>query len=140
MISYHPKPGAVLVCNYQTGFQSPEMVKTRLCVVITPRLRRREGLCTVVPLSTTAPIEVCDYHHLVEFSPELPRPWEGAAKWAKCDMLATVGHHRLSPIGVGRHADGRRRYIYPHLSDENLREIRRGALCALTLHSLTERL
>ncbi len=136
-ITYHPKPGAILVCDYQTGFREPEMVKVRLCVVITPRLRRRDGLCTVVPLSTTAPDPVQDYHHEVQLQPELPRPWQGSAKWAKCDMLATVGFHRLSPIGLGRDAAGKRRYIFPHVAPDQLKEIRRAVLCALTLRELT---
>ena len=116
------------------------MVKTRLCVVITPRLRRRVGLCTVVPLSTTAPNPVEDYHFEVQFPRQLPRPWDGASKWAKCDMLATVGHQRLSPIGVGRGPDGRRTYIYPHVTKDELKEIRKGVLCALTLRELTQHL
>jgi mRNA interferase MazF len=139
-ITFHPTPGAVLVCNYQTGFIEPEMVKTRLCVVITPRLRRRDGLCTVVPLSTTAPDPVEDYHFEVEFARELPRPWEGDRKWAKCDMLSTVGYGRLSPIGIGRGPDGKRRYIYPHVLPGQLKAIRAGVLCALTLRELTQHL
>ena len=139
-ITYHPKPGAVFVCNYQTGFQEPEIVKTRLCVVITPRLRKRDGLCTVVPLSTTDPASVEDYHVRLAFDLELPRPWDGPAKWAKCDMLATVGYQRLSPIGIGRAPDGRRRYIYPHLTADDLKRVRCGVLCASTLRELTAHL
>lgn len=139
-ITYHPKAGAILVCDYQTGFRAPEMVKRRCCVVITPRLRRRGGLCTVVPLSTTPPKPAEDYHYELQLEEELPRPWEGPSKWAKCDMLATVGYERLSPIGVGRQADGRRRYIYPHVTREQLKEIRRAVLCALALPELTAHL
>jgi mRNA interferase MazF len=139
-ITFHPTPGAILVCDYQTGFREPEMVKTRLCVVITPRLRRRTGLCTVIPLSTTDPDPAEDYHYQIQFPRELPRPWDGPSKWAKCDMLATVGYHRLSPIGVGRSTDGKRSYIYPHITTEQLKEIRRGMLCALTLRELTQHL
>ena len=139
-ITYHPKPGDILICDYDTGFRTPEMVKRRCCIVITPRLRRRDGLCTVVPLSTTPPAPPQDYHCEVEFERELPRPWEGACKWAKCDMLATVGYHRLSPIGVGRGPDGKRRYIYPRISLDQLKEVRRAVLCALALGELTQHL
>jgi mRNA interferase MazF len=139
-ITFHPEPGAILVCDYSTGFREPEMVKRRLCVVITPRLRRRDGLCTVVPLSTTAPDHVEDYHCQIEFERELPRPWEGLNRWAKCDMMATVAFHRLSPIGVGRGVDGRRKYIYPKLSPPQLIGVRRAVLCALSLRDLTEHL
>ena len=137
-ISFHPKPGAILICNYQTGFVEPEMVKTRLCVVITPRLRRREGLCTVVPLSMTAPPTVCDYHCEVEFERELPKPWAGKLRWAKCDMFSTVSHKRLSPIGVGRGPGGVRKYIYPEVTAEQLKTIRASVLCALTFQQLTQ--
>lgn len=136
-ITYHPAPGAILVCDYSTGFKEPEMVKRRLCVVITPRLRSREGLCSVVPLSTTAPVPAENFHFEVHFPRELPRPWEGANKWAKCDMIATVGHQRLSPIGVGRDANGKRKYIYPFVTPDQLKEIRRAVLCGLSLSALT---
>ncbi len=139
-ITFHPSPGAILVCNYQTGFVAPEMVKTRLCVVITPRLRRRTGLCTVVPLSTTAPVPPEDYHCEVHFPKSLPRPWEGTSKWVKCDMLATVSYDRLSPIGVGRDQNGKRKYIYPHVTADELKAIRKGVLCALMLRELTNHL
>jgi uncharacterized protein YifN (PemK superfamily) len=139
-ITFHPTPGAILVCCYDPGFKEPEMVKTRLCVVITPRLRRREGLCTVVPLSTTEPQHVEDYHYRMELERSPPKPWEGTVKWAKCDMLATVAYHRLTPIGVGRSPDGTRKYIYPHATPEQIKEIRKSVLCALTLRELTQHL
>jgi mRNA interferase MazF len=139
-ITFHPAPGAILVCNYQTGFREPEMVKTRLCVVITPRLRRRDGLCTVVPLSTTAPNPIEDYHYQVELERDPPNPWGGRVKWAKCDMLATVGYQRLTPIGIGRAPDGTRRYIYPHINGDQLKDIRKAVLCGLTLRDLTHHL
>lgn len=128
------------MCTYDTGFVAPEMVKIRLCVVITPRLRRRRGLCSVVPLSTSDPAPVEEYHRYVEFERDLPRPWRGRMKWAKCDMIATVSYARLSPIGVGRRDGGKRRYIYPRLTDGQLKDIRKGVLCALALRDLTAHL
>ncbi|WP_367275264.1 type II toxin-antitoxin system PemK/MazF family toxin [uncultured Brevundimonas sp.] len=139
-ITFHPKEGAILLCDYGTGFIEPEMVKQRLCVVISPRLRRREGLCNVVPLSTTAPRDVCDYHCDLELERELPRPWAGRHKWAKCDLFAAVSHKRLSLIGTGRGPDGSRKYIQPHVSHDQLKAIKGGVLCALTLQRLTEHL
>lgn len=136
-IQFHPEAGAVLVCDY-SGFVTPEMVKRRLCVVITPRLRRRTGLTTVVPLSTTPPNPICDYHREVIFARPLPKPWGDERRWAKCDMFSTVGYHRLAPIGVGRAADGRRKYIYPRVDEAQLMDIRRGVLCALALQKLTK--
>ena len=64
MLTFQPKPGTLLVCDFGTGFKMPEMVKKRPVVVISPR-RRRSRLCTVVPLSTTAPNPVERFHHLM---------------------------------------------------------------------------
>lgn len=44
----------VLICDFTTGFQAPEMVKKRPVVVVSPR-RRIGQVCTVVPLSSVAP-------------------------------------------------------------------------------------
>jgi mRNA interferase MazF len=139
-ITFHPKQGAILLCDYGTGFIEPEMVKRRLCVVISPRLRRREGLCNVVPLSTTAPRDICDYHFDLELEHELPRPWEGQQKWAKCDLFAAVSHKRLSLICVGRGPDGSRKYVQPHVTDDQLKGVRTAVLCALSLQRLTAHL
>ena len=51
-ITFHPKPGHVLICDFNTGFRPPEMVKKRPVVVIS---ESRQQLVTVVPLSTTEP-------------------------------------------------------------------------------------
>ncbi|KAK0334529.1 type II toxin-antitoxin system PemK/MazF family toxin [Brevundimonas aurantiaca] len=139
-ITFHPRVGTILLCDYGTGFIEPEMIKLRLSVVISPRLRRREGLCNVVPLSTTPPHEVCDYHYNLELERDLPRPWEGREKWAKCDLFAAVSHKRLSLIGVGRGPDGSRKYIQPCVTEQQLKSIRASVLCALSLQQLTRHL
>ena len=128
-LRFHPKPGTVLVCDYSEGFRPPEMVKKRLAVVISPRLRHRDKLCSVVPLSTTPPRVVQPWHHQIVFERALPRPFEGVEKWAKCDMVATVAFHRLELIRLGRDpASGRRRYIQPRISDDDLERVR-DAVC-----------
>ena len=33
-ITFHPSPGTVLICDFTTGFQPPEMVKRRHVVVV----------------------------------------------------------------------------------------------------------
>ncbi|HAR51864.1 MAG TPA: hypothetical protein DCS45_08320 [Roseovarius nubinhibens] len=35
-INYHPKRGTIVCANFDQGFKVPEMVKRRLCVVISP--------------------------------------------------------------------------------------------------------
>lgn len=54
-IREHPPLGTLLLCDFGSGFKPPEMVKRRLVVVISPRIKARPGLCTVVALSTTLP-------------------------------------------------------------------------------------
>ena len=95
MLGIHPEVGTVVICDYSSGFKPPEMIKRRLAVVISPRLKRRNNLCTVVPLSTKEPNPIEEFHHLVTLPQEVPG-FEGLEKWAKCDMLATVGFQRLT--------------------------------------------
>ena len=61
-IREHPPTGSILMCDFNAGFREPEMVKRRPVVVISPKIRARPGLCTVVALSTTVPAPVMDYH------------------------------------------------------------------------------
>ncbi len=139
-ITFHPKAGALLLCAYEPGFKEPEMVKRRPVIVVTPRLRRRDGLCTVVPLSTTEPHAVEAYHHALEFERALPPPWATKKCWVKADMLATVGFHRLHLIGIGRDHEGKRRYLNWCISEDDLKCIRACILHALNLGHLTEHL
>lgn len=140
MINFHPKQGALLLCRFEPGFKAPEMTKTRVVVVMTPRLRRRDGLCTVIPLSTTPPHQAQDYHCEVEMTPELPAPWEGASKWAKADMLSTVGFERLSLIGLGRDHEGKRKYSQQRVSDKDFKQLQACMLHALNVGRLTPHL
>ena len=138
-LHFHPEPGLVLLCDY-SEFRVPEMVKERLVVIISPRLRRREGLCTVVPLSQTAPEPPQDYHCQLRLERPLPGRWAAESYWVKADMLATVGFHRLTLLGIGRDHEGKRRYITPKIPPAELRVIRQRVLCALDLESLTKHL
>ena len=139
-IKFHPQTGAVLLCSYEPGFKEPEMVKQRPVIVVTPRLRRRDDLCTVVPLSTTAPDFAESYHHEIEFVRPLPSPWHSKKCWVKADMLATVAFHRLHLIGIGRDHEGKRKYLNFCISNEDLKCIRACILHALSLGHLTEHL
>ena len=78
------------------GFVVPEMVKRRPAIVVSPRLRGRSGLCTIVPLSTTPPAREQKYHCLLELNPPLPRPFDAEVCWVKGDMLYTVSFARLN--------------------------------------------
>jgi uncharacterized protein YifN (PemK superfamily) len=111
------------------------MIKTRLAVVVSPRLRKRDQLCTLVPLSTTPPVEAQKYHCLIRFDRRLPKPWEAQDCWVKADMLSTVSFARLTPIGVGRDHEGKRKYIYPKVKDEEFQRIMECVQHALGLES-----
>ncbi|MCB2262482.1 MAG: type II toxin-antitoxin system PemK/MazF family toxin, partial [Candidatus Thiosymbion ectosymbiont of Robbea hypermnestra] len=65
-LTFHPRPGMVLICDFNTGFKAPEMIKRRPVVVISPRPRRSNQLCTIVPLSTTVPNPVEPFHHRMD--------------------------------------------------------------------------
>ena len=94
-LSYQPEPGTLWMCDFDTGFKAPEMVKKRPVVVIAPQPQRQVGLCTIVPLSSTPPIRVEPFHHQMD-PRSLPGKFQGKQTWAKCDMLYTVSLDRLS--------------------------------------------
>lgn len=124
-IAFHPKAGAVLVCDFR-GYVKPEIIKTRPVVVISPNHLRRPGLVSVVPLSTTAPLDVEPYHYLLHGSPV---PGSGAeAVWAKCDLVATVSLERLDRKKVGRG-----KYVVGHVAMEHVRAMRRCVAISLGL-------
>ena len=109
------------------------MVKVRPAIVISPRLPHRDGLCTVVPLSGTAPRRDVPYVVRLEFDEPLPNPFTYTIVWAKCDMLATVSFERLDLFRTERDQYGKRRYLHPKLSDEHFSEIQTGVMMALGL-------
>lgn len=133
-IEFHPRLGAVLMCDFTTGFRLPEMVKNRPVVVIS---RKHRDLCTVVPLSTVepSPVEPC-HHKLSEHS--LPfQLTKGRDVWAKCDMITTVGFGRLDRILIGRdRRTGRRQYASQRVNRADLRAIRAAVLHVLALNDL----
>jgi uncharacterized protein YifN (PemK superfamily) len=129
-ITFAPRPGTVLMCDYRTGFVPPEMVKRRPVVVVAPAWRGPHGPFLVVPLSTTAPRPVKLFHVRIPagryafLSPSLD-------VWAKCDVLAAVAPARLGRL----HWSGLRA---PTIEPEDFRSIQRGVLHALGLSALTE--
>lgn len=126
---FHPKPGNVLMCDFNTGFKPPEMVKVRPVVVISPR-RRSVELCTVVPLSTTAPNPVEAFHWEMA-AQSLPGPFATNRTWAKCDMLATVGLGRLDRVRIGKDSNGNRIYTTHQVTAADLEGILKAVMVAL---------
>lgn len=134
-LSFHPKPAMILMCNFNTGFQPPEMVKNRPIVVVSPRPRRSNQLCTVVPLSTVKPDPMMPHHHRLD-SKSLPGRLAEYETWAKCDMVATVSLKRLDRVRVKDNC-GKRSYVSKVILPEDFRAILQGILAALGLHGLT---
>ncbi len=134
-LTFHPKPGMVLICDYSTGFKPPEMVKRRPVVVISPRPRRKTQLCIVVPLSSTPPVPVEGCHHRLD-PLSLPGPLSATPTWAKCDMLATVSLDRLDRVKLGRDVKGKRLYSTQMVSDDDFKAIQQSVLHALGFQHL----
>jgi len=124
-LTFHPHPGIVLICDFNTSFKVPEMIKRRPVVVISPRPRRSNQLCTIVPLSTTAPNPVEPFHHRMDPRSLLER-LAGKETWAKCDMLATVSLERLDRVMVEKRPDGKQVYVADPVTPGDLEAICEG--------------
>lgn len=133
-IREHPKQGSILTCDFSQGFVVPEMVKRRPVVVISPKVRGRVGLCTVVPLSTTAPDPVMRYHLKLNLTPKLPSPFLSDNLWVKGDMIYTVSFKRLDLIRTGKDECGKRTYYYDTLNKEQLHNVLKAVLESLGIH------
>jgi len=134
-LPFHPLPGTIVICDFN-GFIVPEMVKRRPAIVVSPRLRGRTNLCTIVPLSTTPPGKVEPYHYLLRLDPPLPRPFDATACWAKGDMLYTVSYDRLN-LPHERNPSGGRIYITRIIPPDDLSALRKGILFGLGISILT---
>lgn len=112
------------------------MVKKRPVVVVSPRPRRTAQICIVIPLSTTKPDPIQDYHHRLD-SNSLPGELAKKETWAKCDMITTVSLERLDRVKVGKQTDGKRIYVSHGITPNDLKMIQKGILAALGLKRLT---
>lgn len=123
-ITFHPDPGMVLMCDFTTGFIEPEMVKRRHVIVISPRYRRRTGLCLVVPLSTRPPNPVEPHHYeipagrYVFLDPD-------QSSWVKADMLTCVCFDRLDRVKENG------KWASPSLSADDFRAVKRAVVAAI---------
>jgi mRNA interferase MazF len=129
-----------LIADFSSGFKEPEMVKRRPVIVISPKIRLRGGLCTVVALSTLAPTKVMPYHCQLTIDPPLPAPWDQNPKWIKGDMVYALGFHRLDLVRIGKDLSGTRVYRYTTLPNEDLKKARACVLHAMGLSVLTKHL
>lgn len=127
-----------MTVSFDPGFKEPEMVKTRLCIVISPKIQARPGLCTVVPLSTTPPLSVQPYHCELDIPFTIPEPWGNKRRWVKGDMICAVGFHRVNLIRLGKDETGKRIYQTTVLPTKQMESISNCVLYGLGLPSLTE--
>ena len=127
-LPFHPSPGDILICDYTTGFKPPEMVKRRLCIVVSPKLKRRNDLVSVVPLSQTCPEPIEEWHHRINL---ISKSWGDGLRWAACDMVATVGYIRLSRPHYRHEVTGSRLHEKLALSKDDLKSVQTKV--ALTL-------
>lgn len=137
-IQFHPKAGEVLNCDF-SGLKYGEMEKRRFVVVLSPKYAQSQSVCTVIPLSTTPPPYVRDFHYILEKDP-YPKSEPGTKVWAKCDHILTVSFERLSGWWDGREEDGRRKYQKLFVTPNDLICIKRCVLCALGMGDLTKHL
>jgi len=132
-IKYPVAAGTLVLCDYGTGFRPPEMVKRRPAIVVSNRLPHRDGLCTVIPLSTTPPPQNVKYVVKIELSETLPPPFDAPVMWAKCDMLATVCFERLELFRTGRDHEGKRQYLNLRLPPAQMLDVKDALRYALGL-------
>ena len=139
-IQEHPYIGSILLCDFNSGFREPEMVKRRPVVVLSPKIAARPKLCTVVALSDTEPTPKLPYHCQIDIRPELPETFNSNGVWVKGDMVYAVGFHRLDFIRMGKGESGKRKYHYEPLDVASIKKIRECVLRALGLSGLTKHL
>lgn len=138
-IEYHPPRGSVVVVDYSKGFKVPEMDKARLAIVLSPDIKDRVKLVTVVPLSLTAPDAVLPFHKQIDIPFPLPK-WGNQPRWIKGDMVNAVGFHRVSLLRFGKDQAGKREYQTSVLDDEMFKVVKRCVLHGMGLSILTKHL
>ena len=136
-ISYHPPQGSIIKVDFDGAFRLPEMVKPRLCVVLSKQIKARVRLCTVVPLSTTAPVPVMPYHLKVEVPFALPERWGNQPRWLKGDMIYSVSFARVDLLVLGKNFAGKRFYQIEALPEDLFRQVQRCVLHGLGIEELT---
>jgi mRNA interferase MazF len=138
-ITFHPKPGQILLCDFSQGFKEPEMVKNkRPVIVLTGVIKGRANLVTITPLSIAEPIQLQSYHYKV---PKQSMPMLGIFQtqdsWVKGDMIYTVGFHRLDQVRLGKRTpSGKREYYTQKLGKDQMKQIYQCVLHGLNLGQL----
>lgn len=111
-ITFIPKRGAILMCDFDMAFVPPEMIKFRQAVVLSVQgMNHRHGtgpgLCTVIPFSTVPPATpgIDDIFFPAGRYRSLKKD-----SWAKCRMVCTMSHDRLDLVRGLRRTE----FLAPH--------------------------
>jgi uncharacterized protein YifN (PemK superfamily) len=134
-LPYHPHPGEVLICRFDDSAAGAEMIKKRPVVVVSCHRSHNRELCTVVPLSTTAPVVREAWHYTMPPTFSVMSWHANGAIWAKCDMLATVSFTRLHQPYRHTRTSGRV-YVTHMVSPVDLAAIKAGIVAYLQLKGL----
>lgn len=99
-ITFAPKRGAILMCDFDMACVPPEMRKVRQVVVVSPdgmnhRHGRVAGTCTVVPFTTVRPGTIGPDDVFIPSRSYWSLPKDS---WARAKMVATVSHDRLDLV------------------------------------------
>ncbi|HGS7149104.1 TPA: type II toxin-antitoxin system PemK/MazF family toxin [Klebsiella variicola subsp. variicola] len=139
-ISYHPKPGQLMLCDFSQGFKEPEMIKSsRPVIILSGNIVGRANLVTVVACSTVEPDVIRNYHYkLPARSMPKTKHFMGRDTWVKGDMVYTVAFHRLDAVCIGRGDGGKRIYYNDKLGREQMSEIYRCVLHGMGMSFLCQ--
>lgn len=127
MITFAPKRGTVLMCDFDLATVPPEMRKVRRVVVLSPRSYNRPhggmaGKCVVVPFSATPPRMLMPSHVAV---PAGIYRTLSKRVWAIGEMIAHVSHTRLDRVAVGK------LFLAESLRHWDIKRIEEGVLHAI---------
>lgn len=120
-INFHPARGAILVCDFSM-LKTPEITKKRPVVVISHNTKHCTNLCTVVPITTTAPNKMMPYHHKLFFDPVMPE-YDNEYGWVLGNMVYTISFERLNLLYLGKDKNGKRIYDNRVLDETDLNAV-----------------
>lgn len=133
-LPFHPNPGLIVICDFE-GLKEPEITKRRPAIVMSPRRRDRGRLCTVLPISTTAPDRETLNQFQLHIAPALPEPYPEQDVWVKCDLIYTVSLERLN-LPWWKDDEGKRQYVQQVVGEDDMQAIQRCMLAALGFQEL----
>ena len=126
------------MCDFNTGFREPEMVKRRPVFVLSPKITARINLCTIIALSTTPPEPIMPYHAIIKLPDNFPEWLREKQMWLKGDMIYTASFMRLDFIKSDKAKSGKRIYIYKPLDCETIKTVEKCVLNGIGLAGLTK--